>query len=208
MTGPLQNRVLPTGEIVAVRARGLFTGNRGILHRPDGTLGRSRWRHPHWLVCALEHPGGGYHGPMPARGWTALFFLDEAVALAAGHRPCHECRRAAYHAWRAAWEVATGAPMERVAMDRALHVARVTRMRAQVRHEAALEGLPDGAFILWRAVPHLVAGDCLLPYRPEGYGNPVARRRGIVTVLTPSPTVAALRAGYAPVLHPSAFTAS
>ncbi len=102
MSGPLQNRVLPTGEIVADPARGMFTGNRGIIHRPDGTLGTSRWSHPHWLVCTLTHPKGRYHGPMPDRGWSALFFLDEAVGFAAGHRPCHYCRRAAYQAFIAA----------------------------------------------------------------------------------------------------------
>lgn len=88
----LQNRVLPTGEFVASPARGNLTGNRGILHRLDGALGVSRWTHKHWIVCALDHPLGTYHGTIPERGWTALFSLDEAVALAAGHRPCAFCR--------------------------------------------------------------------------------------------------------------------
>ncbi len=200
----LQNRVLPTGEIAAIPARGLFTGNRGIIHRPDGTLGTSRWSHKHWLVCTLTHPKGTYHGPMPDRGWSALFFLDEAVALTAGHRPCHYCRREAYLAWIAAWEGATGAKPERMAMDSALHKARVTRTRDQVRHEAALDGLPDGSFVLWDGWAHLVQGNALLPHTPEGYEAAIPRPSGTVTVLTPKPTVAALTAGYAPVLHPSA----
>ncbi|MBO6602886.1 MULTISPECIES: hypothetical protein [Paracoccaceae] len=199
----LQNRVLPTGEIVADPARGLFTGNRGIIHRPDGTLGTARWSHKHWLVCTLTHPRGIYHGPMPDRGWSALFFLDEAVALTAGHRPCHYCRREAYLRWTAAWQRATGAPPERMAMDGALHKARVTRNRAQIRHEAESADLPDFAFILWKDRAHLVRGDHMHPYDPKGYGHPVPRPGGPVTVLTPAPTRAVLAAGYMPVLHPS-----
>ncbi|MCU4654584.1 hypothetical protein N8I71_17225 [Roseibacterium sp. SDUM158016] len=201
----LQNRVLPTGEIVADPARGLFTGNRGILHRPDGTFGTSRWAHKHWIVCTLTHPRGTYHGPMPARGWTALFFLDEAVALAAGHRPCAECRREAFLRFREAWSRASGEAARAPGMDEALHRARVLRTRAQKRHEAPLAGLPDGTFVLKDGRPCLVLGDALLPFSPGGYGVPLPRREGRATVLTPAPAVAALRAGYAPVLHPSAF---
>jgi hypothetical protein len=194
----LQNRVLPTGDIVTDPARGAFTGNRGIIHRPDGTLGTSRWSHKHWLVCTLDHPRGVYHGPMPVRGWTALFFLDEAVALSAGHRPCHYCRRAAYLRFVEAWTKAVGAKPDRMAMDNALHAARVTRQRQQVRHEADLDALPDHAFVLWNGAAHRVAGDGLLPYTPGGYLAPVRRSTGRVTVLTPAPTVAVLAAGYAP----------
>jgi hypothetical protein len=201
---PLQNRVLPTGEIVADPARGTFTGNRGIIHRSDGTLGTSRWSHKHWLVCTLTHPRGRYHGPMPDRGWSALFFLDEAVALAAGHRPCHYCRRAAYIAYRAAWEAAEGAVPDRMAMDTALHRARVTRTRQQVRHEGMLEDLPDGTFVMWEDRAHLVLGRSLLPFTPEGYEPARPRTLGTVTILTPAPSVAVLRGGYRPVLHPSA----
>ena len=201
---PLQNRVLPTGEIVADPARGTFTGNRGIIHRPDGTLGTSRWSHKHWLVCTLTHPKGRYHGPMPDRGWSALFFLDEAVALAAGHRPCHYCRRAAYIAYRAAWESAEGKVPDRMAMDTALHKARVTRTRHQIRHEGDFGTLPDGTFVLHDARPCLVRGKHLLPYAPTGYGRPEQRPSGKVTILTPAPSVTALRGGFSPILHPSA----
>lgn len=201
---PLQNRVLPTGEIVADPARGLFTGNRGIIHQPDGTLGTSRWSHKHWLICALDHPRGVYHGPMPERGWSALFFLDEAVALTAGHRPCHYCRRAAYHAFRDAWADGVADGADRAAMDGALHRARVTRTRQQIRHEAALDTLPDGAFVLLGDIPHLVRGDHLLPFAPTGYLAPIERPSQDVTVLTPRPTLAVLRAGFAPILHDTA----
>lgn len=201
---PLQNRVLPTGEIVAHAARGLFTGNRGILHDAQGQLGASRWQHPHWVLCTLEHPRGIYHGPMPDRGWTALFFLDEAVGLAAGHRPCHYCRRTAAQAFRAAFEAGQGRAMDRISMDRTLHRARVTRQRMQVRFEAQLQNLPDGTFVLWQDQPMLVQSDRLFPYATSGYGPPLSRPRKAVTVLTPAPIVAALGCGFAPVLHPSA----
>ena len=198
----LQNRVLPTGEIVADPARGLFTGNRGILHRPDGTLGISRWKHPHWVCCRLSFKDR-YHGTMPERGWTALFFLDEAVALAAGHRPCHECRRADALLFRAAWEDAMG-PVDRLAdIDKILHQARVTRTRQQVRHEAEAETLPDGTFILFPD-PVLICGTAIYPFTSAGYGAKRRRPKGTVTVLTPEPTVRALAAGYRPVLHPNA----
>jgi hypothetical protein len=201
---PLQNRVLPTGEIVAVPARGLFTGNRGILHRPDGALGTARWRHPHWVICTLSHPRGAYHGPMPERGWTALFFLDEAVALAAGHRPCAYCRREAYRAYRSAWARGTGTIQNRTEMDTALHRARVTRARGQVRHDAPMESLPDGAFVLRDGAAWLVLGRHLRRHAPGGYGAAILRAPGPATVLTPRPSLAVLAAGYRPVLHPTA----
>lgn len=205
---PLQNRVLPTGEIVADPARGLFTGNRGILHGPGQTLGPRRWTHPHWITCALTHPRGLYHGPMPDRRWTALFFLDEAVALAAGHRPCAECRRAAYTRFRTAWSLAFGTRPRAPEIDASLHQARVTRARAQLRHQAPARDLPDGSFLLWQGRAHLVLGDRLLPFSPSGYGAPLDRPTAPVTVLTPRPTLAVLTAGYRPVLHPSAGAGS
>ncbi len=201
---PLQNRVLPTGEIVADRAyRGALTGNRGILHRPDGTLGTARWTHTHWVACTLTHPRGQYHGAMPDRGWTALFFVDEAVALAAGHRPCGYCRRGAYEAWITAWTAAFG-PTDRMTMDRNLHAARVTRTRAQVRHEAQAQALPDGVFVLWRDHPHLIVGHRAFPFAPAGYDTATARPDGPLTVLTPAATVAVLAAGYRPDWHHTA----
>ena len=88
---PLQNRVFPTGEIVADPARGMFTGNRGILPFTDGRLGTSRWKHQHWIICTLTHPKGRYHGPMPARGWTPLFLSASAVVMSLGGPLSHSC---------------------------------------------------------------------------------------------------------------------
>ncbi|MFC6687843.1 hypothetical protein [Jhaorihella thermophila] len=189
---PLQNRVLPTGEIVAHRARGLFMGNRGILHDDNGQLTHRRWRHKAWVTCALSFKGRRRHLMTPGR-YTELFFHDEAVAFAAGHRPCAECRRADYTAFRTAAGIA--GPV--TAFDDRLHAARaVPRVWGQRRHRADLADLPDGAFILVEDGPHLVLGDALLPFAPDGYGPPRPRGQGTVTVLTPEPLFDALRGGY------------
>ena len=200
---PLQNRVLPTGEIVADPARGMFTGNRGILPFTEGRLGTSRWKHQHWIICDLTHPRGRYHGSMPVRAWTPLFFLDEAVGLAAGHRPCAYCRPDAYRAFKSAWEEAYGL-MGHQQIDRMLHKARVTRSRQQVRHMAHCSDLPDGTFILLDQNPHLLLGALARRYTKHGYSTSAARPNTMVEVLTPAPTVAILRAGFRPKLHSGA----
>jgi hypothetical protein len=194
---PLQNRVLPTGEIVVDPARGMFTGNRGILHDDRQQLGRARWKGRAWIICALEFKGWKRQVMTPRR-WTELFFLDEAVALAAGHRPCATCRRAAYLAYRAGW----GGNPKAADMDRALHAARLSA-RGQRHYLSDVNGLPDGAFILHEDRPCLIHGGMLHPYRPAGYGPPRAMPVGMVEVLTPAPSVAVLAAGYWPVLHPT-----
>ncbi|MES0810148.1 hypothetical protein ABLO27_11755 [Roseibium sp. SCPC15] len=196
----LQNRVLPTGDIIAAPFRGAFTGNRGILGFDEhGRLGTSRWKHQHWIVCTLVHPRGRYHGPQPERGWTPLFFLDEAVALAAGHRPCAYCRPEAYRAWVNAWTRAFGEKSGHKEMDATLHAARVTRNRTQIRHQALLRDLPDHAFVLVQDQAHLVLDRFLYPFRSGTYGNGISRNpldNDPVTVLTPRPTLDVLTAGY------------
>ncbi|WP_442638921.1 hypothetical protein [Roseicyclus sp.] len=181
-------------------------GNRGILHDGARRLGAARWRHKAWIACVLSFKGRR-RVPMSPGAYTELFFLDEAVALAAGHRPCAECRRADYDRFRAAWARATGETASAPAMDAALHPARVTRSRAQVRHVADIATLPDGAFVLHEGAPCLAIGDGLLPFTPGGYGVPRPRPVGPATVLTPAPILDVLRAGYAPALHPSARAA-
>jgi len=208
---PLQNRVTPTGDIIAAPARGLFMGNRGILHDDDGRVGRARWRHSHWIVCVLAFKGRRRSVMQPHR-YTELFFLDEAVALAAGHRPCAECRRDRFRAFLAAWAKGTGhdgAAPDAAALDAMLHVARVDpRSRRQATWPARLANLPDGTFIRQGDggnIPRLVIGDALYGWTPAGYRDPVSRsQETIVTVLTPRPTVAALAGGYVPELHPTA----
>lgn len=200
---PLRNRVLPTGEIVADPGRGTLTGNRGILHR-GRELSARRWTHPHWISCLLD--GKGIRRPPMAPGtWTALYFLDEAVALAAGHRPCALCRRAAFRSFAGAWAAGTGLPADARAIDRTLHAARVTRGRQQLRHEADPQGLPDGAFVLHDGAAHLVLERRLRAFSMQGYGPAIEMPQvPAITILSPAPVVAVLRAGYRPLLHPSA----
>lgn len=196
---PLQNRVLPTGDIVATSARGTLTGNRGILpFDHTGHLGTRRWTHHAWITCTLDHPRGRYHGPQPKNAWTPLFFLDEAVALATGHRPCGYCRREAFNAYKAALGMSRASDM-----DRALHRARVSRNRQQVTHEVEACTLPDWTFIRHEGAPWLLHGGFIRRFSPEGYVETAPRPSGDVTVLTPAPSVAALAGGYAPLLHPS-----
>jgi hypothetical protein len=204
---PLQNRVLPTGEIVAHPARGLLMGNRGCIHRPDRTLGVARWRTKMWISCVLYFRGR-HRDVMPPGRYTALFFLDEATALAAGHRPCGECRRAD-HLWFAdSWRAGLGLSARPRAwqMDNALHAERVeSRTRRQVTRCVTAGELPDGAMISRAGTTGLWCGGALLPWSFEGYGAPVpVEPRATVTLLTPPSVVAALAAGYRPMVHPSA----
>jgi hypothetical protein len=204
---PLQNRVTPAGEIVADPGRGMFTGNRGCIHRPDRTLGTARWRSKLWICCTLDWRGRS-RDPMPPGRWTMLFFLDEATALAAGHRPCAYCRRADYLAFAEAWRVARGlSERPRAAeMDARLHAERVDPgTRRQRTHPARAGELPDGAMIRQGGVPGLVLGGRFLRWSFGGYCERIALRRNeVVEVLTPPATLAAMSAGYRPVLHPSA----
>lgn len=199
-----QNRVLPTGEIAAVAARGTLTGNRGILHDAEGRLGVARWRHPHWISCELSYKGGRRKVMSPG-SWTELFFLDEAVALAAGHRPCALCRRDDFRAFQTAWARAFGSPATAPEIDHTLHAARVDRRtRLQMRYEDDIANLPEGTFILHGGTLHLVARDRVMAYAPEGYGAALPPPTGSVTVLTPRPLVSVLAAGYRPRMHLSA----
>ncbi len=198
MSRPLQNRVLATGEIKATPERGLLMGNRGILHDDYQMLGPARWRHKAWIICVLHWKD--WHRPvMRPNNYTELFFLDDAVALAAGHRPCALCHRADYNAYREAAGISIPAP----AMDAALHTERaIPRTFAQRRHIAKAEGLPDGTVIL-EGVPKLVWQDMQYPVTAGGYGPLEPRIHGEVTVLTPPTSRAALQGGFRPVLHPS-----
>lgn len=191
---PLQNRVQPTGEILAVPTRGLFMGNRGILHNDNKELGTARWRHKAWVTCSLSFKNRHREVMRPGT-YTELFFLDEAVAFAAGHRPCAECRRDAYHAFRAAAGI-TG-PIK--SFDADLHEQRAkARPYRQFRYKSDISALPEGTFVLSaNGQAHLLRRDHLLSYTPEGYAEAIDRPgRGQVTVLTPKPLVNALRGGY------------
>jgi hypothetical protein len=204
---PLQNRIMPTGEIVANPGRGLMMGNRGCLHGPDRQLGTSRWRSRLWICCVLDRKGVR-RDPMPPGRWTALFFLDEATALAAGHRPCAYCRRRDYLDFAEAWRAARGLARRPRAdeMDAVLHRERVDRLRRQVTHRVPAAGLPDGAMIRADGRIGLLLAGRLRPWSFGGYGPPAGvRLPGAVEVLTPPSTVAAIAAGYRPLVHPTAL---
>jgi hypothetical protein len=191
-----RNRVTPTGEIVGIPLRGAWTGNRGNLHR--GTDIVRQWANPHWLICTLEWKGIRREQWVPGR-LTWLFFHDEAVAFAAGHRPCALCRRGAYNAFRAAWGAGgSGSLPLHGEIDRTLHAERLLAgTRRRRTHSADFAQLPDGAFVVDDGVPALVYGRSLVAWSVDGYGEARRRpRRGEAEVLTPPSTVAVLRAGY------------
>lgn len=205
-----RNRVTPYGELIAVPDRGMFWGNRGVLVDDQRQLARYS-RGQAWMICVLKYKGIRRKQWTPRR-LTELYFLDEATALAAGHRPCGECRYLDYQEFKRCWTAAHGGRMPRVAdIDARLHADRLLapgrRDRyagASVRrtYRAAVSELPDGAMVSVDAAAFLVLGGRLLEWTPGGYQN-TQQTAGEVDVITPRATVATLAAGYRPVLHPT-----
>jgi hypothetical protein len=201
---PRQNRVTPDGDLIAVPDRGLFWGNRGVLLDSEGRLARySRGRA--WAICVLEFKGRRRALWTPGR-LTELFFLDEATGLAAGHRPCGECRYRDYQAFKRSWAGAFGGGGPGVAeIDARLHADRLLRPGVRRSYTAALSELPDGVMVSVGGAPWLVWGGELRAWTPGGYRDSGPASPGdLVTVITPRVTVAVLAAGYRPVIHPSA----
>jgi hypothetical protein len=193
------------GEIVAIPLRGAWTGNRGILH--DGTEIVRSHASDLWITCALEFRGRWSPQWQPHR-FTFLYFHDEAVSFAAGHRPCAECRRAAYVAYQRAWVEDLGGVLPSAkAMNRQLHGERIVRGTHQRRlHPMPWGDLPDGTFAWHEDAPALVLGDSVVPWSASGYGPPRVRPSvGDVDVITPPSSVAVLRAGYPVQIDPSAL---
>jgi hypothetical protein len=200
----LQNRVTPFGDIVAISQRGLFTGNRGIIHDPaTKTLLTRRWATRTWLVCDCEFKGRR-RAVMADRSWTELFFLDEAVALAAGHRPCFLCRRDDAERFRACWASATGdSPPSAGHMDSVLHAERLERGLKRVHPlTLLLTDLPDGAVVAVGPDAYTLRAGLAYRWTNDGYEPPKVLPDAD-SLLTPPSTVKALFAGYQPVLHPS-----
>jgi hypothetical protein len=199
---PLQNRVTPLGELVATPERGLLYGNRGRLHDEHGKI-RRQWQLKRWISCRLEFRGR-YRpgGPMAPSRYTGLFFLDEATAFAAGHRPCAECRNADYRSFLG---LTGGSGAD--ALDERLHAERLGGEAAGRRlHERRFAELPEGAFVLLDGVPYLVLRSSLLRWTAAGYTDRRARPRGRAVAITPPTTLAVLDAGWRgsePLLHPS-----
>ncbi len=226
---PRQNRVTPYGELIAVPDRGLFWGNRGPLLDREGRLARFAARRA-WPICVLSFKGRRRQQWTPGR-LTELYFLDEATGLAAGHRPCGECRYHEYQAFKRAFAAAgeppgaprsappgaprsappgasRSAPPGAPEIDARMEASRLVRPGVRRTYQAPLAGLPTGTMVDIGGDPWLVRDGRLLAWTPGGYaGRPVTAPRGPVTVITPRVTVAVLAAGYEPVLHPSAALA-
>ncbi len=202
---PLQNRVTPFGELIATPARGLFFGNRGgRFHSNAKKLTARRWASRQWICCVLDFKGR--QRDVWGRFYTELFFLDEVTALAAGHRPCFECRRKEAEAFAEAWRKAQKLRARPTAgeMDEVLHRERLDG-RAKRLHRLGIDDLPDGTFVALEEGAFAVRGDALLRWTPQGYDTRRPRPRGvIVDVLTPLSILAVLAAGYEPRWHPSA----
>jgi hypothetical protein len=196
---PLPNRVTPFADLTATPARGLMMGNRGgKFHRDTRTLGRRRWASRQWICCVLSFKGR--QRDVWGRYYTELFFLDEVTALAAGHRPCFECRRRDALAFAAKFPGPHQAPQ----MDAVLHAERLDG-KAKRLHRRKLDGLPDGAMIALDGTACAVRGARLLRWTPSGYADAQPRRRSIdADVLTPPSILAVLAKGYAPLWHDSA----
>ncbi len=204
---PLQNRVTPFGEIVAVPERGSLMGNRGRIHNEQRTLKTRHWDRKAWITCLLQFKGR-HRQMMAPSTYTELFFLDEATAFAAGHRPCGECRRSDARRFKDLWLEVNGAllqgkPGTMANMDAILHSERIGPDGTQHRWEARLSDLPDGAMVLVddpRSAFLLQQGSLYL-WSPAGYveSKTIPSRR-TVTVLTPPSVIRVLAAGYRPVV--------
>ena len=220
---PLQNRVDPYGAIHAVPERGLFTGNRGIIHDPETkTLLKKRWALPAWIICVCEYQGRkrepmGRNRQVDGKGggkagWTELFFLDEPTALAAGHRPCFFCQRARASEFLGCFGKAFDIAQPRAPqLDARLHKERSASARKPLPSIRAEEiaRLPEGAMVAIGGVPFAVRGGGLLRWSFAGYAKPVTvgvatRSSASLMLITPPTTVAVLAAGFAPVWHASA----
>jgi hypothetical protein len=197
----LQNRVTPFGEVVALAGRGLMMGNRGILHDDARRIVRP-WQVRRWIACVLEFRERRRQVMQPHR-YTELFFLDEAAAYSAGHRPCAECRRADYRRFQSLWATAIGGPTDADSMDDRLHADRLDGRRKQTYRDD-IANLPDGTYVALDGVAWLIWAGALHAWSDAGYTERRARpARGAVEILTPRSIVTMLGAGLRPEIHPS-----
>jgi hypothetical protein len=202
---PRQNRVTPLGRIIAHPAPGLVFGNRGCLHDSEGRIRRSHAGSA-WIACRLEFKDRRRALMQPGR-YTELFFLDDATALAAGHRPCAECRREDYRRFVGLWPGSGSQRPSAAAVNARLHAERLDDDGTQRHHQGVLDELPDGAFVVRDGAPWLVHGDKLLRWTPAQYADAVSRPSGRAVVVTPLSVVTVLQRGWRPTavpfLHPS-----
>jgi hypothetical protein len=206
---PKQNRVNPYGELIFTEARGTLMGNRGCLHDEDQRIRRS-FALRRWITCLLEFRGRHREVMSPGR-YTELFFLDEATALAAGHRPCAECQRERYLLFRETWASAspgrrTSSPPSADEMDSVLHGERLDAEHRKRTHSAQVDLLPTGVMVVDSVgAPFVVLEEQIARWAPGGYADCIPRPRNcMIRVLTPPSTVRAILRGYTVLVHPSA----
>ena len=203
---PLQNRVTPLGDLIADPGRGLVYGNRGCLHDEEGRIRRG-YAGKRWIACRLEFRGWKRTRLLQPGRFTELFFLDEATAFAAGHRPCALCRREDYQRFSELWRELHPGQLGADAIDAQLHLERLDERRQQRHHQAPFDALPDGVFVLEDGKPFLVRGAELLHWSASGYAERRPRPRGQAIVITPPSLVGVLRRAWesaVPLSHPSA----
>lgn len=203
---PLTNRVDPFGRIFATSARGMFMGSRGCIHDENKQLRGQAWSRKFWIICQLEF-GDRKRELMAPGQYTELFFLDEATALSAGHRPCAECQRGRYREFMTAYAAAhpeAGPKPRAPVLDAALHAERISAGGGRPTWRERLEDLPDGAMVEVDGNAWLIWKGNRLRWSPQGYdaGAPIDEDR-VGQVLTPLSTIGVLRQGYLPVLHPT-----
>lgn len=205
----LQNRVDPLGRIIKTSARGSWMGNRGVIHNKNQEIIHA-FRHKAWITCALEFKGRK-RTVMTADRWTELFFLDEATAFAAGHRPCFECRREDAKRFKSCW--IQGNPLYNLSMstsineiDAIIHRERINSEKKKVMHQRLSSVIPEGIFILLNEDPYLFSKGKLHRWTPFGYENSIAMpEASMLTILTPDSIVNTFRAGYAPQIEGGDF---
>jgi hypothetical protein len=198
----LQNRVDPSGNIIKTSARGSWMGNRGQLHDDNQNL-RRPFKLKAWLICLLEFKGRR-RPVMAPRQYTELFFLDEATAFSAGHRPCFECRRKDYDRFKTLWIKANPEYgfYEKTSIreiDAILHKERMDHTGSKITYTGRFKDLPAGVFVLYKDQPAVVVGSSVYPWSPFGYEKAVTLPgEEKMAVLTPGSVVNTFRAGYLP----------
>lgn len=199
----LQNRVDPFGRLIKTSARGVFMGNRGVIHNEHKEI-THKFKHKAWITCTLEFKGRKRTVMTPNR-WTELFFLDEATAFAAGHRPCFECRKEDAKKFKSCW--IQGNPSYDFDMktsikeiDEVIHNERIDSNKEKVTRQRLSSDIADGTFVIVNDDPYLFNKGRLYKWTPFGYENSAAmpRATSMLTVLTPNSIVNAFRAGYVP----------
>jgi hypothetical protein len=197
-----QNRVNPFGELIKTPARGNLMGNRGVIHNNHGEI-KQPYKLKAWITCLLQFKGRKFKIMAPNR-WTALFFLDEATAFAAGHRPCNECRRNDFMKFKSFWikgnpEYGFSTKTKIAEIDAVLHSERINADKEKVIFEMDISEIPNGTFVLVKSIPHLFFQSSLYEWTPHGYTNTTSLPSDSrLTILTPKSIVKMFGAGYVP----------